>query len=534
MIKKVAIIGAGCSGLAAIKCCLAEGLEPTCFEQSSDIGGLWRFEETVDEGRASLYRSVVTNTSKEMMCYSDFPMPRDFPVYLHHAKVFEYLYLYAEHFKLLKYIQFHTKVCSVKKHSDFSTTGQWDIIAEKDGKKNLSIFDAVMICNGHFSDPYLPLASFPGIKHFKDHYIHSRFYKSPDNYRGKTVLIVGTGNSGVDIAVEIGFIAKQVFLSTKDGTWVISRIAHGGCPLDMSLSRRCTMLMMKFLPSALVGKVMEKLLGSWFDHQNYGLKPKNRMKPPIINDYLPSLILQGTVKVRPNVKEFTETSAIFEDGTEARNLDEIIFATGYNSSLPFLDDAIITLNNNKVSMYKSVFPIHMEKPTMTFLGLIQPLGAILPLVELQARWATRVFKGATELPSQKKMEEYTKQREEYTKKWFGTGRTQGLQIHYIDYINEVSAELGNHPNIIWLFLTDPKLALQVFFGPCTPYQYRLTGPGKWHGARKTILTQWDRTLKPLRTRIPPANPNSKSSLLKLLGFSALMAAVCFGYQCICF
>uniref|UniRef100_A0A7M4EA91 Flavin-containing monooxygenase n=1 Tax=Crocodylus porosus TaxID=8502 RepID=A0A7M4EA91_CROPO len=106
MVKKVAIVGAGVTGLTSIKCCLEEGLEPTCFEKSDDFGGLWRFTEHIEDGRPSLYKSMVSNTCKEMSAFSDFPYPEDFPNYLVNAKFFEYLKLYAKHFDLVKHIQF--------------------------------------------------------------------------------------------------------------------------------------------------------------------------------------------------------------------------------------------------------------------------------------------------------------------------------------------------------------------------------------------------------------------------------------------
>ncbi|XP_041446492.1 dimethylaniline monooxygenase [N-oxide-forming] 2-like isoform X2 [Xenopus laevis] len=397
MSKRVAIVGAGCSGLTAIKCCLEEGLEPTCFERSNDIGGLWRFTNNTEEGRGSIYKSVVTNTSKEMMCFSDFPMPEEFPTYLHHSKVLEYLYLYAEHFSLLKYIHFQTEVCSVRKHPDFNSSGQWDVTTQKQGEKTEAIFDAVIVSNGHFTDPCLPLESFPGIYDFKGGIIHSRTYKTPDNYHGKTVLVVGIGNSAADIAVELSHTAKQVFLSTREGSWVISRISRNGFPVDMVLSRRWTLWVIHLLPRKLAAMINEKLMSQWFNHANYGLEPKNRMKIPIINDYIPSQILQGAIQVKPNIKEFTETSVIFEDGTEAEKLDAVIFATGYHTTFPFLDDFTLKMDESNAPLYKNVFPVHVEKPTIAFLGLIQPLGPIMPTVELQARWATRVFKGL-ELP----------------------------------------------------------------------------------------------------------------------------------------
>lgn len=85
-------------------------------------------------------------------------------------------------------------------------------------------------------------------------------------------------------------------------------------------------------------------------------------------------------------------------------------------------------------------------------------------------------------------------------------------MQYIDYMDEIASELGVKPNLFSLFLWDTKLAKEIFWGPCTPYQYRLQGPGKWAGARVAILTQRDRILKPLKTRVLKNCETSSSSL----------------------
>lgn len=113
---------------------------------------------------------------------------------------------------------------------------------------------------------------------------------------------------------------------------------------------------------------------------------------PTINDDLPNRIISGKVLVKANVTEFTETAAIFEDGTKEENIDFVVFATGYTFAFPFLGNDIRSVNN-QIPLYKFVFPPHLEKPTLAIIGLVQPLGAIMPIAELQARWAVRVFKG---------------------------------------------------------------------------------------------------------------------------------------------
>ncbi|GAB5583406.1 dimethylaniline monooxygenase [N-oxide-forming] 4 isoform X1 [Prionailurus iriomotensis] len=461
MARRVAVIGAGVSGLSSIKCCLDEDLEPTCFERSNDIGGLWKFTETSKDGMTRVYRSLVTNVCKEMSCYSDFPFQEDYPNYMNQGKFWDYLQEFAEHFDLLKYIRFRTTVCSVTKRPDFSETGQWDVVTETEGKRDRGVFDAVMVCTGHFLNPHLPLESFPGIHKFKGQILHSQEYKSPEGFQGKRVLVIGLGNTGGDVAVELSRTAAQ---------------------------RR---------------------------------KPKF-----IVNDELPICILCGTVTMKTSVKEFTETSAVFEDGTVEENLDVVIFTTGYTFSFPFLEEPLKSLCTKKIFLYKQVFPSNLERATLAIIGLISLKGSILSGTELQARWATRVFKGLCKIPpSPKLMAEATK-KEQLIERGVMKDISKD-KLEYITYMDDIAACIGTKPSVPFLFLKDPRLAWEVFFGPCTPYQYRLKGPGKWDGARNAILTQWDRTLKPLKTRIVPdsTKPASMSHYLKVWGVPILLASL---------
>ncbi|XP_069497359.1 dimethylaniline monooxygenase [N-oxide-forming] 2-like [Ambystoma mexicanum] len=523
MAKRVAVIGAGLSGLAAVKCCLEEGLEPTCFEQSKDLGGLWRFTEEVEDARASIYRSLVSNTSKEMMAYSDFPFPEDFPTYLHNAKVLDYLRRYAEQFGLLKYIQFKTKVCGVRRRPDFLTTGQWEVITETEGEQDSAVFHAVLVCAGHHAKVNLPLESFSGIERYKGSYCHSREYKNPKAYEGRRVLVVGLGNSAADLAVEVSRTAAKVFLSTRHGSWVLTRVADDGYPIDMIYAIRFQFWVRNHLPKALAFWIIEKKMNQWFNHANYGLQPKDRstMTEPVVNDFLPSHILSGAVTVKPKVSEFGETWASFEDNTR-EEIDDVIFATGYIISYEFLQEMVLQADVGKFTLYKNVFSPSLEKPTLAFIGLVRPLGPIPSTAELQARWAVRVFKGMVHLPSSSCMINYIHRMKEERAKWFGTGKSQIPISDYISYLDEVADEIGVRPSLS-LFLNDFKLATKVFFGPCTPYQYRLTGPGVWKGARQAILTQWERTVKPTKTRVVHESPKTAFSwrLLMIIGLLAL-------------
>ncbi|XP_053549842.1 flavin-containing monooxygenase 5 isoform X2 [Bombina bombina] len=529
MTKTVAVIGAGASGLVAIKCCLDEGLEPTCYEKTDDIGGLWRYKDDPEEGRASIYRSVIINTSKEMMCYSDYPIPDHFPNYMHNSKIMDYFRMYAKDFNLLKYIQFKTSVLSVKRSADFSTTGQWIVTTEKEGKQETRIFNAVLICSGHHSFPNLPLASFPGIEKYKGRYIHSRDYKAPNDYQGKRVLVIGIGNSGGDIAVELSRTAQQVFLSTRRGAWVLNRVADNGLPIDISRRSRFINLVQKMIPVFLMTYIVESSLNKRFNHSNYGLLPRHRFysQHPTINDELPNRIISGQVQVRPNVKEFRERDVVFDDGTEEKDIDAVVFATGYSFNFPFCEEPVIKVQSNRVSLYKYMFPPQLERNTLAVIGLIQPLGAIMPISELQCRLATRVFKGLVTLPTSDDMTRDIKEKRERMEKRYVVSQRHTIQVDYMEYMDELSEIVGVKPSLSQLFFTDPRLAWEVLYGPCTPYQYRLMGPGKWDGARKAILTQWSRIIKPTKTRVldNPTQGISAFLLLKICTVFIVLAAV---------
>ncbi|MBV99850.1 Dimethylaniline monooxygenase [N-oxide-forming] 2, partial [Eschrichtius robustus] len=264
-----------------------------------------------------------------------------------------------------------------------------------------------------------------------------------------------------------------VFISTRHGSWVMGRISEDGYPWDMVYL----------------------------------------MKEPILSDDLPSRILYGAIKVKSRVKELTETSALFEDGTVEEDIDVIVFATGYTFSFPFLEDPLVKVENNMVSLYKYMFPPHLEKSTLACIGLIQPLGSIFPTVELQARWVTRVFKGLCTLPSERTMMADIIKRNKKIIDLFGESNSQILQTSYIDYLDELALEIGAKPDLLSLLLKEPKLAVKLYFGPYNSYQYRLVGPGQWNGARSAIFTQKQRILKPLKTRALKTSSNFQVSFL---------------------
>nr|KAG5714534.1 hypothetical protein BaRGS_006980 [Batillaria attramentaria] len=387
MAKRVAVIGGGCSGLAAIKCCVDEGLEPVCFERTDEVGGLWHYTDHVRNGQACVMRSTVINTSKEMMCFSDYPVPKENPNYMHNSQVLQYFKDYAEHFKLYDHIQYNTEVVMVKRAADFAKTGKWNlqIRDHMSGEERTETFDAVLVCTGHHAEKNEP--TFPGLSDFKGRVVHSHDYREPSDYVGKRMVVVGFGNSGGDLAVEL-----------------------------------------------------------------------SRSYPPltshtVVNDDLANRIACGSIKVKTDVKKFNPTSVEFVDGTVEENIDVVLLATGYIFGFPFIEKSVIDVKENRLPFYKYMFPPDLEHKTLAVIGCVQPLGATVPLSEVQCRLATRVFKDEVKLPPAPAMWEDIQAKENAMAQRYWKSQRHTIQVDWIPFMDELAELNGCKPDVVSVSLS---------------------------------------------------------------------------------
>ena len=216
MVKTVCVIGAGVAGLAAIKHSLDEGLSPICYEKDSDLGGIWNYHDTSRNGDPSLYKSCCINTSKAMTCYSDLPIPKEYPNFMHNKFFKKYLDMYAENFSLRKHIHFEHRVEKVNKADDFGDSGDWVVIVQnlKTGTIDTIRVNFVIVANGHLYRPNLP--KYPGLDKFTGKVLHTHDYKDFKEFEGKRILVVGVGNSASDVACELSRHAEQVIVDGID------------------------------------------------------------------------------------------------------------------------------------------------------------------------------------------------------------------------------------------------------------------------------------------------------------------------------
>ncbi|XP_067658273.1 dimethylaniline monooxygenase [N-oxide-forming] 2-like [Haliotis asinina] len=482
-VKKVAIIGAGVSGLVAVKSCLEEDLEPTCYEQFDNIGGLWNCTKEYREGQgARAYENLISIFSKDMFAFSDFPFSKDTPQCLTNATIISYLQRYSDKNNLRQHIRLGTKVKKVRRSDDYEVSGKWVVETEDDEGEDTSTFDYVLICSGFFKSGRMP--DIDGLTSFLGPTDHSRTFWNGEKYRDKTVLVVGNSNSAGEIAVEISRYARKVYLSVGQGTWVLPRVASGGMPLDKLIHRRSN-----YKNVARLDGLMRSIANSRIDHNTSGLAPP---QPPsrsrtMINGDIQLQILCGRIEVVGTLLRFGEQSAEFKDKGLVEGMDAVLFATGYDWKLEFLDVNIMG-DKGSLPFYKMVFPIVLPKQSLAVIGCMDPDGPIPPVTELQCRLAVRVFNGKHQLPHVKVMMKDIKKRDDYVLKKYGRFK---YRLPHTPYRDELAKELGVSPSWWDLIKAGPRLAYQYLHGPAFSYFHRLWGPNTWPEAKQAIFNALD-------------------------------------------
>ncbi|MEM1270015.1 MAG: NAD(P)-binding domain-containing protein [Bacteroidota bacterium] len=418
------VIGAGSSGIVACKVLHERGLPFDCYEISSGIGGNWRYEN--DNEMSSAYQSLHINTSRTRMAYSDFPMPDAYPDFPHHSQIARYFEDYVDHFGFRDQIQFRAKVA----HVEPAEEGGYDVTIEHldSGTTETKRYDAVLVANGHHWDPNWP--EFPGT--FGGEVLHSHDYKVPGPYAGKRVVIVGVGNSGTDIASELSRNAERVMLSSRSGAHIVPKYILGR-PLDHWNTEQISRLpfpMQRLLFSALLRLSRGK-------QESYGFPTPSHpfgSEHPTVSNELLNLIGHGRIIPKPNIARLDADRVVFTDGTE-EEADVLIYATGYKVSFPFFDAHFLSAENNELPLYGRV--VDPERPSLYFIGLIQPLGAIMPLAEVQSEWVADLLEGKATLPRPAAMRQAIARDEAKMTKRYVKSKRHTMQVDFFDYARQV-------------------------------------------------------------------------------------------------
>lgn len=429
---QVLIIGAGCSGFTTAKRLKDEGIRFDWFELSDRIGGNWAYNNP--NGRSAAYASLHIDTSKWRLQFEDFPCPADWPDFPHHSLLLGYFNDYVDHFGLRPLIRFNSEVVRV-----WQDGGGWYAQVKSGGETDIhGPYSHVAVCNGHHWDPNIP--EIPGT--FTGTELHARDYRTPFepvDARGKTIVVIGLGNTAVDIASELGqrSLGTRLIVSARRGVWVLPKYLNGK-PMDKTP-----------LPAWVPGW-LKRRLGAWAvrkavgNMEDYGL-PAPDHKPLEAHPTVSSEFLlrcgNGDIEVKPIVTEKAGNQLVFADGSREQ-VDILIHATGYRLSFPFLSPSDVALKNNHLPLFKRMVQADPRLHGLWFMGLAQPLPTLVNFAEQQSKLFAACVAGRYALPPPAEMARIISADEAVHKGHYYASQRHTIQVDFDLYCHDLKAELA--------------------------------------------------------------------------------------------
>lgn len=424
--RRIGVIGAGASGICAAKYLLQSGLEVEVLEIGTQIGGLWVYEN--DNGRSSAYESLHINSEKRNTQFHDFPFSKDVQFFPDHRDMAKYLRSYADHYGVTPRIRFNSTVKSVLPQSLPDGKLVWNVHVE--GLANPLQYDGVVVCTGHLTVPRSP--EWAG--EFGGEYMHAHYYRTPERFLGKRVLVVGIGNSGCDITADIAPFASRTVVAARSPELIVPKLFLG-VPVTQITGK----FERPWLPAAvpqLVRKLITRIVHGRME--DWGLRTPDGPTHPISHATLINLFAYRRCFAKPGVKAVSGKRVTFADGT-SEEFDVVIGATGYEIDYPFVTPDMLPLEEGRADLFKRIAPV--DFPGLYFVGLFNTLGSSnLRMFEVQSRWIAAVERGDALLPGKAEMLEDIRQRNEFIARKFPPGHRHAVEIIPIPYTKEMERE----------------------------------------------------------------------------------------------
>ena len=426
--QRVAVIGAGAAGLCAAKNLLARGVEVVVYEIGTCIGGLWVYNN--DSGLAPAYKSLHLNSETKVTEYKDFPFPPGSPLYPDHVGVRRYLESYAEHFGVKPHIRFKSKVVDVSPHGE-----GWRVQVEggpsNDKAQDIGDdFDAVVVASGHQGSP-----SHPAWKNdFTGEYLHSHTYRVPEPFRDKRVLVVGMGNSAVDIASDICVVTQSTTIAARSPVLVMPRMLFG-VPTSRVLGR----IEKAWMPWPLKRTMRELLVRIVHGRmEQWGFTTPKTRTHPTSHPSLMSHFVWNRITAKPGIESVQGQTVRFVDGSSA-TFDTVIAGTGYDVSLPFLAPALRPLDGHRPELFLRV--VHPRQRGLYFAGMFNVAGGgNIRMMDDQAEWITELVCGDLSLPDEATMRQVMDDEQSYLRRHFPGSPRYALELDPPYYRKQLARE----------------------------------------------------------------------------------------------
>lgn len=326
------IIGAGPAGLVAARAFLRQGIDVELLERHDRPGGIWNIEQP----NSPMYTSCNFISSREFGGFIGYPMPEHYPMYPKWDQIRDYVHAFAREYGIDRYIRTNSEVIHARQLQT-DTHAYWEVTLADGAKRQ---YRGLVIATGAQWSPSLP--EFEDAESFEGNIIHSAEYTGPDMVAGKRVMVIGAGNSGVDIAADAASFGDAAYLSTRRGYWFLPKFLYG-VPVPDLLAGNVPPQDSGPLAGKTMEEIFELVLGTLGDLTKFGLPaPDHELgaSHPIVNGQVFHCLAHGTLEHRDDVIGFDKSHAISRDGTRTE-VDLVIAATGYDVDVPWLDDGVL-------------------------------------------------------------------------------------------------------------------------------------------------------------------------------------------------
>ncbi len=380
---EVCVVGAGPAGMTTLQVLRERGIAAVCFEQGPAVGGQWRYEN--ESGTSSTFASLTMMSSRQRSGLRRFPIPRSAHLFPQLGEMQDYLEDFARTYDLFQDIRFEQEVVSV--------SGGPDGFDVRTSGGDAGRFRHVIVASGHHYRPHWPELG----EGFEGERSHSADYRVPERFAGQRVVVVGCGASALEIAVDVCGAARSTIVAARSGGHLLPKRV-GLMPLDL-LDTPLMSRMPFRLQQAMLAGMLRALRQTW--RRNGLPKPGHGLlrRVPITAERFGQRVREGAIEVRSGIVGVRGRVVHFADGSTAE-ADHLLCATGYEVSHPFLPD--VTMDMCARPLYRRI--VHPDHPGIFFVGLVDPNGGLLPLLEGQCEWVADVLGGRMALPPRAAME----------------------------------------------------------------------------------------------------------------------------------
>ncbi|MBC7936682.1 MAG: NAD(P)-binding domain-containing protein [Rhizobacter sp.] len=468
-VKTIGIIGAGLSGLVTAKTCLEYGYDIKLFEKDTELGGVW--------ASSRRYPGLTPQNTKDTYCFSDFPMPKHYPEWPSGQQVQAYLSDYAKKFNVFPAIQFSHEITDASFQDN-----KWTIT----GKNNDTAFkiqtDFLIICNGTFSDPFIPdLQGMDSFINSGGEIFHSTQFHSTETSKDKRLVVVGYGKSASDLITAASETAKSSLLVFREPKWKIPRYVKGINmkylllnrlgeafikPSDQhnkleqfinkaGISRRMLSFLEKYCTRKQMLTALNLVPTSTIKEQAFG---EITLETPLFFEKISSGIIATK---QGEIIAFNGRQVIFSNGEQMES-DMIVFAAGFKQTIPFLSDALVekfTDSDGNYILYHHILPAGV--PALAFVGYNSSIQSPISS-EFAALWVCEYLKGRITRPTESQIFQEGTAFIKWRSKFRPNGASRGLStmpgtIHHVDMLlRDMNAALPFTALIAdWLITINP-------------------------------------------------------------------------------